>query len=319
MAGTLLKVWGSMGLRIRTNVQSLIAQRHLLSNQNKAGKHMNKLASGYRITKAADDAAGLAIAENLRSDVRSLGQAQRNANDAVSLLQVAEGGLQEITNIMVRLKELTIQAASDTVGVRERDFLNREFMALKHEVDRIALSTDFNGTRLLVGNKEVDESLLKSHNFSPLEFQVGKEYMLPPDSLESPNPINIIRADFSRMNASLSGENSLGLGTPAEEDGTRINSKQAAQNSMILINQALEKVASYRATIGAQQNRLESTDRNLSVTIENLSAARSRIMDADFAKQTSEFTQASVLVQAGASILTQANQLPNIALQLLNG
>lgn len=307
-----------MGLRIRTNVQSLVAQRHLTSNQNKAGHHMNQLASGYRITKAADDAAGLAISENLRSDIRSLSQARRNANDAVSLLQVAEGSLQEITNIMVRLKELSVQAASDTVGVRERDFLNREFMALKHEIDRITLSTDFNGTKLLVGNRELDESQLRSHNFSPLEFQVGKEYLYPPDSLDAPNPVNIIRADFSVMNSSVSGQGSLELGTPEEEDGTRIDSKQAAQNSMALVDRALEKVASYRATIGAQQNRLESTDRNLSVSIENLSAARSRIVDADFAKQTSEFTQASVLVQAGASILTQANQLPNIALKLLS-
>lgn len=308
-----------MGLRIRTNVQSLISQRHLTANQNKAGSHMNKLSSGYRITKAADDAAGLAISENLRADIRSLGQAKRNANDAVSLLQVAEGGLQEITNIMIRLKELTVQAASDTVGNRERDFLNREFMALKHEVDRIALSTDFNGTRLLVGNKEIDETLMSDHNYSPLEFQIGKEYFLPPDSLESPNPVNIIRADFRQMNASVSGENSLGLGTPEEEDGTRIDSKQAAQNSMLIIEEALGKIASYRATIGAQQNRLESTDRNLGVAIENLSAAKSRIKDADFARETSEYTQASVLTQAGASILTQANQLPNIALQLLAG
>ena len=307
-----------MGLRIRTNVQSLVAQRHLTANQNKAASTMSKLASGHRITKAADDAAGLAISESLNADIRSLAQAQRNASDAISMLQVAEGGLQEISNIVVRLKELTIQAASDTVGVREREFLNREFMALKNEIDRIALSTDYNGTRLLVGNKEIDPSLAVSHNYSPLEFQIGKEYLLPPDSLESPNPVNIIRADFSKMDASLTGENSLNLGTPEQEDGTSIISKQQAQRSMIVIEQALEKVASYRASIGAQQNRLDATDRNLSVSIENLATAKSRIKDADFAKETSAFTQSNVLVQAGASILTQANQLPNVALQLLN-
>ena len=268
-----------MGIRIKTNVQSLIAQRHLGANQANASKRMSRLASGSRINKAADDAAGLAISENLRADVRSLSQAQRNANDSISLLQVAEGGLQEITSIMIRLKELSIQAASDTVGIREREFLNREFMALKHEIDRIAISTDYNGTRLLVGNKELDEQLMDGHNYSPLEFQIGQDYFLPPDSLESPNPVNIIRADFSEMNATVGGEGSLGIGTPEDEDGTRIDSKIGAQRTINQLDSALQKVASYRASIGAIQNRLTSTDRNLSVAIENLSSAKSRIKD----------------------------------------
>ena len=307
-----------MGLRIKTNVQSLIAQRHLGANQANASTRMSRLASGFRINKAADDAAGLAISENLRADIRSLAQAQRNANDSIALLQVAEGGLQEITNIMVRLKELSIQAASDTVGSRERDFLNREFMALKHEIDRIAISTEYNGTRLLVGNKEMDEQLMKAHNLSPLEFQVGKDYFLPPDSLEAPNPVNIIRADFSRMNATVAGEGSLGIGEPEDEEGTRIDSKVGAQTSIAKLDEALGKVASYRASIGAIQNRLSSTDRSLSISIENLSGAKSRIKDADFALESAEFTQASILTQSGASVLSQANQLPNIALKLLN-
>lgn len=306
-----------MGLRIRTNVQSLIAQRHLRTNQAKAGSHMNKLASGHRITKAADDAAGLAISENLRSDIRSLAQAKRNAADGVSMLQVAEGGLEEITTIMVRLKELSVQAASDTIGSQERDYLNREFMALKYEIDRIALSTDFNGTRLLVGNKEMDPALMTTHNYSPLEIQVGKDYLLPPDSIEAPNQVHIIKADFSKMNASISGEGSLELGLPDDEEGVRINNKVDAQMSMARLDVALGKVASYRANIGALQNRLSSTDRNLAIAIENMSAAKSRIKDAEFAFETAEFTQAQVLVQAGASVLAQANQLPNIALRLL--
>ncbi len=306
-----------MGLRIRTNVQSLIAQRHLGDNQTTAGLHMSRLSSGHRITKAADDAAGLAISENFRSDLRSLAQAQRNANDGVSMLQVAEGGLEEISNIMIRLKELSVQAASDTIGLTEREFLNREFMALKHEVDRIAISTDFNGTRLLIGNKEVDENLLHTHNRSPLEFQVGKDYILPSDSLEASNPVHIIRADFSQFNASVSGEGSLDLGTPEDEEGTRIDSKESAQNSMVKLDGALRKVASYRASIGAIQNRLQSTDHNLSIAIENLSTAKSRIKDADFAVETAEFTQSNILTQAGAAVLSQANQMPNIALQLL--
>ena len=307
-----------MGIRIKTNVQSLIAQRHLGANQANASKRMSRLASGSRINKAADDAAGLAISENLRADVRSLSQAQRNANDSISLLQVAEGGLQEITSIMIRLKELSIQAASDTVGIREREFLNREFMALKHEIDRIAISTDYNGTRLLVGNKELDEQLMDGHNYSPLEFQIGQDYFLPPYSLESPNPVNIIRADFSEMNATVGGEGSLGIGTPEDEDGTRIDSKIGAQRTINQLDSALQKVASYRASIGAIQNRLTSTDRNLSVAIENLSSAKSRIKDADFAQETAELTQANILSQSGASVLMQANQMPNIALKLIN-
>ncbi|HYX34075.1 MAG TPA: flagellin [Oligoflexus sp.] len=306
-----------MGLRIRTNVQSLTAQRNMgLSNQ-KVSSHMEKLSSGYRINKAADDAAGLAISENLNADIRSLAQARRNANDAVSMLQVAEGSLEEVTSIVTRLKELSVQAASDTVGGQEREFLNREFMQLKDEVDRIVLSTEFNGTRLLIGNGDVDPSLLESHNQFPLEMQIGKDYITPPDSLESRNPVNIIRLDFSKMNAATEGENSLDLGSAGNEAGTRIDNKIDAQNSMAKVDAALGKIASYRATIGAVQNRLGSTERNLGVSIENLSAARSRIRDADFAYETAEFTQGNILLQAGASVLSQANKLPQVALNLL--
>lgn len=306
-----------MGLRIRTNVQSLTAQRHMgLSNQ-KVSSHMEKLSSGYRINKAADDAAGLAISDSLHADIRSLAQARRNANDAVSMLQVAEGSLEEVTSIVTRLKELSVQAASDTVGARERDFLNREFMALKDEVDRIVLSTEFNGTRMLIGSGDVAPELLESHNQFPLEMQIGKDYITPPDSLEARNPVNIIRLDFSKMNAATEGENSLDLGSAGNEAGTRIDNKIDAQNSMAKVDAALGRIADYRATIGAAQNRLGSTERNLGVAIENLSAARSRIRDADFAYETAEFTQGNILLQAGSSVLSQANKLPQVALNLL--
>ncbi|HET9240467.1 MAG TPA: flagellin [Oligoflexus sp.] len=306
-----------MGLRIRTNVQSLTAQRHMgLSNQ-KVSSHMEKLSSGYRINKAADDAAGLAISDSLHADIRSLAQARRNANDAVSMLQVAEGSLEEVTSIVTRLKELSVQAASDTVGAREREFLNREFMALKDEVDRIVLSTEFNGTRMLIGNGDVAPELLESHNQFPLEMQIGKDYITPPDSLEARNPVNIIRLDFSKMNAATEGENSLDLGSAGNEAGTRIDNKIDAQNSMAKVDAALGRIADYRATIGAAQNRLGSTERNLGVAIENLSAARSRIRDADFAYETAEFTQGNILLQAGSSILSQANKLPQVALNLV--
>ena len=306
-----------MGLRIRTNVQSLFAQRHFgLSNQEVA-KHMERLASGYRINKAADDAAGLAISEQLKANLRSLGQARRNANDAVSLVQVAEGGLEEINDIMIRLRELSVQGASDTIGMRERGYLNEEFMALKDEVDRIAISTEFNGTRLLTGNKELNEELLKEHNYSPLEIQVGKDYFQGADSLEVPNPINVLRMNLDNMNATTDGEGSLDIGSSLNEDGTSVSTKAGAQTSIARLDSAMKAVASYRARLGALQNRLQSTDRNLGIALENQGAARSRIKDADFAAEAAELTQSSILQQAGASVLVQANQTANIALKLL--
>lgn len=306
-----------MGLRIRTNVQSLTAQRHMALAGKSMAKQTEKLASGYRINHAADDAAGFAIAEMLKADVRSMGQARRNANDAVSLIQTAEGGLDEINNIMIRLRELSVQSASDTLGGRERRYLNEEFMALKDEVDRIARSTEFNGTRLLTGTTELPEELRLEHNWSPLEIQVGKDYFGVSDSLEAYNPINIIRMNMDKFNALTEGEGSLNLGSSQSSEGTRIDSKVSAQNSIMQINKAMESIASYRGTLGAIQNRLESTDRNIAIQIESMSAAKSRIKDADFAAESAEFTQQSILQQAGASVLTQANQLPQIALKLL--
>lgn len=309
-----------MGLRIRTNVESLNAQRHLWQANVKVNSHMEKLASGKRINKAADDAAGLSIATKLGSNIRSLNQAKRNASDAVSMLQVAEGSLEEIGSIVTRLKELSVQAASDTVGNQERAYLNEEFMALKDEIDRITLSTEFNGTRMLIGNEgNVDPELLKAHNPSPLEMQINKDYILPSDALSNPNPVDIIRIDFNEMNAATEGPFSLDLGNSRNEGGTRIDSKEFAQQSMSKIDGALDRLSSYRSTIGAVQNRLISTERNLGVQIENLSAAKSRILDADFAVETSEYTQGNILMQSGASVLTQANQLPNIALKLVQG
>jgi flagellin len=306
-----------MGLRIRTNVQSLTAQRHMQLSTEELGKSSERLASGYRINKGADDAAGYAISEVLRADVRSLTQARRNANDGVSLIEVAEGGLSEINNIMVRLRELSVQAASDTIGQRERGYLNQEFYALKDEVDRIAISTEFNGTRLLTGNAQIPEELLKDHNFSPLEIQVGKDYYPNADSLEARNPINVIRIDMSKLNAFTEGEGSLGIGSAANEEGTRVDSKPSAQMSIERLDEAMQKVASYRADLGAIQNRLEKTDKAIAIQIEALSTAKSRIKDVDFASETANMTQANILQQAGAAVLAQANQQPQIALKLL--
>lgn len=297
---------------------SLIAQRHFGQAGVRVKKHMEKLASGHRINKAADDAAGLAISEVVRSDIRSLSQARRNTNDGVSLIQVAEGSLQEIGNIVVRLKELAVQGASDNISGRERKYLNLEFFQLKDEIDRISLGTEFNGTRLLTGKSEdIPESIMEKHQMPPFEIQVDKNYDPFTDNLDMPNPVNIIRLNFDKINALTDGEGSLGIGSARNSEGTRVDSKKSAQISMRTLEEAIQKIASYRSELGSLQNRLESTDRNLGVRIENLSTARSRIVDSDFANETAQYTQWSILHQAGSSVLMQANQLPQIALQLL--
>lgn len=306
-----------MGLRIRTNVQSLVSQRHMGMSTEEVQRSSERLASGYRINRGADDAAGYAISEVLRADIRSLTQARRNANDGVSLIEVAEGGLHEINNIMIRLRELSVQAASDTIGTRERQYLNQEFFALKDEIDRIAMGTEFNGTRLLTGKAEMPDELLEDHNFSPLEVQVGKDYYLNSDSLEAPNPINVIRIDMSNMNAFTEGEGSLAIGNTQNSEGSRIDTKQGAQVSINTIDGAMQKIARYRAELGAVQNRLEKTDKAIAIQVEALSAAKSRIKDVDFASETANLTQQNILQQAGASVLAQANSQPQIALKLL--
>jgi flagellin len=221
---------------------------------------------------------------------------------------------------MVRLRELSIQAASDTIGARERQYLNQEFFQLKDEVDRIALSTEFNGTRLLTGQSgNIPEEMLADHNYSPLEIQVGKDYYPVADSIENHNPVNVIRLDLSRMNAFTEGEDSLGIGNTLNEEGTRVDTKAGAQSSMVRLDEAMQKVARYRAELGAKQNRLEKTDKSIAVSVEALSAARSRIKDIDFASETANMTQQNILQQAGASVLAQANQQPSIALKLLQG
>jgi flagellin len=307
-----------MGLRIRTNVASLNAQRRLGMSTDALNSSGNKLASGERINKAADDAAGLAISENLRADVRSLTQARRNAMDGVSLVQTAEGGLVETTNMIVRLRELAVQAASDTVGNVERGFLDKEYQALKSEIDRIANSTEFNGTRLLVGGRDIGEELFGDANSFPLEIQVSKDYYPQNDALTADNPVNIIRIDLQNLNAFSTGENSLQINqSMAGEEVAGINNKVGAQLSIGRLDDALTRVNDYRAYLGAIQNRLSSSINNLGTQIENLDTARSRIRDTDYAAETADFTKAKILQQAGSSVLAQANQAPQVALGLL--
>lgn len=307
-----------MGLRIRTNIASINAQRRLGIATESMNESGNKLASGERINKAADDAAGLAISENLRADVRSLNQAKRNAMDGVSLVQTAEGGLVETTNMLVRLRELAVQSASDTLGNTERSFLDKEYQALKSEIDRIANSTEFNGTRLLVGNTALPEDLMTGENNFPLEVQISKDYYPTADSLETANPVNIIRIDLQNLNTYSTGENSLNLNqSMAGEELAGIGMKTGAQLSIGRLDKALTTINEYRAYLGSIQNRLGSTINNLGVQVENLDTARSRIRDTDFASETAEFTKWKILQQAGTAVLSQANQQPGIALNLL--
>lgn len=276
-----------MGLRISTNVQSLAAQRTLGLQRQEANHELEKLASGERITKAADDAAGLAISEKFKAEIRSNRQATRNAQDAISLVQVAEGGLNELGNILIRMRELSIQSASDTIGDVEREFTNREVQALKGEAERIAQSTRFNGVELLNGRGE------------NLEFQVGTGGSAERDRITYDNQIS---------NSTVEA-----LGITEVDTAT----KQASQQNLDVLDQAISKVSSNRANFGAMQNRLQSTINNLMIMDENVSAANSRIRDADVAAETAELTKRNVLQNMGVATLAQANQTGMMALKLI--
>lgn len=306
-----------MGLRIQTNIQALTAQRNLVTSTESNNQSMERLASGYRINKAADDAAGLAISEKLKADIRGLNMAKRNANDGVSLVQTAEGGLNEVGNILSRLRELAVQSSSDTIGNTERGFLNKEYTSLKDEIDRITNATEYNGTRLLVGNQEsLDPSLVNRSNPYPLEIQVGKDYFSSVDEKGQGNPVNVIRIDLQNLNTNTDS-NGLNLGRSTEDGGTRVDSKESAQQSIGTLDSAIQKVAEYRSYLGAIQSRLGSTISTLSVQTENFAAANSRIRDTDFADESAKLTQSNILKQAGVAVLSQANQSPQAALRLL--
>lgn len=277
-----------MGLRIRTNAQSQNAQRLLAESNRAAGSSMQKLASGYRINKSADDAAGLAISEKMKAGIRSERQAKRNANDGVSMLQVAEGAMSEVSNILIRMRELAVQSASDTVSDIEREFTNREYSQLVDEIDRISNSTEFSGVKLLQVEDEV-------------QIHVGKG----DGSQENSDRVAIDVAEMATSSESLN------------VSGTEITSRDTAIEQLAVVDEALQQVASNRATIGAKQNRLNSTIRNLEVSIENLSAANSRIRDVDYAEESANYTQQNIIKQGGVSILAQSNALPELALGLL--
>lgn len=276
-----------MGMRISTNISAVNAQRTMSQSQRAIGKSMEQLASGSRINKAADDAAGLAISEGMKSQIRSLGQAQRNANDGISMVQTAEGGLNEVSNILTRMRELGMQASSDTIGDTERGFLNKEVQQLKAESQRITQTTKFGSAKLIDGSGD------------KFDFQVG-----------TGNDAEADRISYNSSETNASVDN-LGIA------GFDFSSKEGAQEALEKIDKAQTQVNGFRSSLGALQNRLTSTVDNLGVQNENISAANSRIRDTDIAAATAESTRNQVLMQANTSVLAQANQMPQAALKLI--
>lgn len=276
-----------MSLKVSTNIPSISAQKTLASTQREMQKSFAQLSSGSRITKAADDAAGLSISETLKSTVRGYGQAKRNANDAISMVQVSEGGLSEISNMLSRLRELGVQAASDTVGDKERTFIDLEVQQLKNEMQRIAETTRFGSVKLLDGS--------------------GSEYDFQVD-INNDEFADRISFDAGQQNVQIS---ELGV------DGFDFSTKDGAREALEGLEEAQVAVNGHRATLGAIQNRLISTTESLSNAVENFSAANSRIRDTDIAESSADLARNQVLQQASIGVLAQANQSTASALKLV--
>ena len=310
-----------MGLRIKTNVQSLVAQRRLGESTEQMGASLEKLSSGQRINKSADDAAGLAVSERIRARMAGLGVAKRNANDGVSYIQVAEGGLNETTNILVRMRELATQAASDTIGNRERDFLNREFTQLRDEVGRIVDSTEFNGSKVLQagdGDKPMQIFVGASDRGRDVN---GDAPEIDPEN--DPDILTIKLDDLQSLAdqfAELTDEDMQILPDGSDDlSASELGPNGDTSELFTVLDTTLNGIASYRATLGAVQSRLNSTITNIDITNENIAAAQSRIRDVDYASETANLAQARILQSAGVSTLTQANSSGDAVLALLRG
>ncbi len=280
---------GFMGLRINTNVPALVAQKNLANTRGGLDRNLERLSSGLKINHAGDDAAGLAISEILRAQIRGVNQAERNAQDGVSVVQIAEGSLGEVSNILIRMRELGVQASSDTIGQTERKFLNIEFQQLMEEIERISRSTEFNHVSLLNGGG------------MSFDIQVGDR--------NNPNTDRVKLFESSGSDVNII---SLGINLASVGD------KLSAQNSLSAIDSALSSVTAIRAQFGAMQNRLQSIINNLMTNRENFSSAASRIRDTDMAEEVSSMTKNQILMQAGVSILSQANSTNKTALALLS-
>lgn len=302
-----------MGIRVKTNVQALIAQRQLGNNRRLQAKSLERLSSGQRINRSSDDAAGLAVSERVRSKIASLGVAKRNASDGISYIQVAEGALAEITNNVVRMRELSSQAASDTIGVRERSFLDAEFQQLTKEVSRIAEATEFNGQKLL--NADVVRPLnifVGASNRGNVDGEAPEW-----DAETDPDIIQIDMEKMQNLRGVMEEVTNVGLTlSPEGGDATELG-VDGTHDLFNRLDNALDSIAEYRAVLGSVQSRINSTISNIEISTENLEAARSRIRDADYATETTALTQSNILSAAGSSVLLQANQRPEVVLQLL--
>lgn len=276
-----------MAMTIQTNQLAITAQRTLETTDRSMSKTIERLATGSRIVNASDDPAGLAISDNMNATIRSLSQATRNAQDGISLIQVFEGGTTEISNMLVRIRELSMQSANDTLGDKERSMLSNEVEELKSEITRVARTTTFMDRELLAGEQV------------KLEFQVGVR--------NDPEKDRIL---FDPGNTNLTAS---GLAV----DGVDVRSKEGAQDALEVLDSAIVTVNELRARIGSSQNRLQTTVNSQGIYKENLMGAKSRIKDADMASETTNLTRESILRQAGVSVLTQANETPRLALQLL--
>jgi flagellin len=276
-----------MGLRVNTNVTSITAQRSLSTVTDRLTGNFRRLSTGLRISSAADDAAGLAISERLRSQVRSLEQARRNASDGISFMQTAEGALNEVSSILIRLRELAIQSSNGSVNGQDKETLDQEFQNLVNEVDRIGRSTEFSGIKLLDGSA------------TSVTFQVG---------LGTASGIDQLDVTLSPALSTSLSLNSLDIGSGG-----------ATSTAITSIDTAINSVSSLRGTLGAVQNRLAITINNLAISTENLTSAESRIRDVDVAYETAQLTRNNILQQASISVLSQANSQPQSALQLLQG
>ena len=281
-----------MAISIVTNTQSLNAQKNLAQTTKALSGNFSKLSSGMRINNAGDDAAGLAISERMKSQVRSMSQAERNSNDGISLLQTAEGAMNENSGILIRMRELGMQSANGTLGQSERDALQTEFSQLTSEIDRIAKVTSFNGQNLLDGSN------------ATFTFQVGVGTTAGQDTVD---------ATMSNMSSAAYGAGATDL------TGLDISSATGATAALTALDTAIDDTSTARAGLGSTQNRLQVTVTNLQSARENLSAANSRIRDVDVAEESSSMTRNNILSQAGMAVLSQANQLPQMALSLLRG
>jgi flagellin len=318
-----------MALTINTNVQSLNAQRNLSKSQTSLANSMQRLSSGLRINSAKDDAAGLAISNRMSSQIRGMNQAVRNANDGISFAQTAEGALGEMTNILQRMRELGVQSANATNSADDRTALNSEFGELRDELDRIVDTTQFNGQKLLDGTYAGSNAAIfqiGANAGETIEVTIGNAQTSMLSNTTTTQKLNAsgsalwLNSAGTEVTTSTSGGSALAMATSATTttlNNVTVSTQGGASTALNTIDGALKQVDGLRGNLGAKQNRFESTIANLNNVSENLSAARSRIVDTDIATETSEMTKMNILQQAGVSILAQANQTPQLALSLL--